>query len=170
MSAPVNPNPHVVGGAQPAQAAQPAHGPAPAGVAAAPTTLQSAGAPPAEKGYIERAILAIKDFFVSLFEKIFFCFKKEETRPAPETVINPQDQERQRQILRFPQLHDHQIIAEFNKLFKDEGTRKFVFEAIGRSAPGFQRPWQSYATIGQNMVNQNPKLLLPYLIQATTPQ
>ncbi len=86
-----------------AQAPQPPaqiKAPAPGGVGAAPTQMQPATQdqpPPKQQGYIQRAVLAIRDFIVWLFERIFFCFKKKETPPAetklasdPTTPVQPQ--------------------------------------------------------------------------------
>lgn len=69
--------------APPAPPFAPAQAPAPRGVGAAPSSITP---PPVEKGYIERAVLAIRDLIVWIFSKLCFCCFKNPSAAAPPTA------------------------------------------------------------------------------------
>lgn len=136
---------------------------APAGVGSAPTTLQ--GKPPAEIAYVERLVMAIKDFITWLFSKIFFWFKKEDA-PAPQPSAEPDLRPQRHEILQRLEntYRSDQLLVLFQQHFSDE-EKNCIYGCLGRSAPSF---WDNPASVierGKGMVEKEPSLILPHLIQ-----
>src|SRR5437868_4664660 len=90
MANPVNQPPQYI--PNPLQPANPVRGPVPGGLGDAPTQLQSnKEEKKEEKGYIERAVHALRDFVVAVFDwlykKLCCCFVKKE--PVPPAAPQP---------------------------------------------------------------------------------
>lgn len=140
-----------------------------------------------EKGYIERGVLAIRDWVIYFFQCLCGCFFKQKERPpSPPFIPAAQTQPPppplpaiQRQPEPQPALPpaprplnalaglrtNEQILTAFERRYLSDKDRKRIYAEIGASAPrgGFQR-MKSDETVGREMVQKDPRLLLFYVI------
>lgn len=145
------------------------------GVGVAPTTMQPAvneptpSQEPKQRGYVYRAIIAIRDWIVWFFSKLFCC-KQEEPVPstAPQSSPTPSQVPQQTapsEAYRISEglRSDMDLLDAFGKL--TEATQKRIYYLIGK-----ENSWgwslRSYETRGKNAVEQNPQLLKNYLEKA----
>lgn len=166
--------------------------PVPGGVGSTPTTLQSARPKepaPEEKGYVERAVHALRDWIVWLFNIMFGCFKKEvppeppklpepaptpapppklpEPTPPPAPPPPPKAQEPPPQpepapAPKFETMGAAALWVSFNQIFSNDESKDFIYVQIGKTYKARNWTW-SHAQLGKWMVEQNPQLLIPFL-------
>jgi hypothetical protein len=178
MAAPVGNQPPAVPLQQPQELVRPG---APLGAGAAPTTMQSAApaAPaPGDIGYVETALIFIKNLLVKLFSMIFFCFKKDEEQPPvppqPNAQHNAQPDAQQPPAERpapvepeLPQpvarvMEDINLLNEFSRLPEDVQNRIYTRIGADRHFHFLRRGNDLEA--GRAKVQANPQILYQYLI------
>lgn len=167
MAAPVgNQQPAI----QPQQPAQPLQGAAPLGNGGAPTTMQPAAAPaPRDVGYVETAVLFIKDLIVKLFSMIFCCFRKAEEPPvqlppAPQPAP-PAEAEPELPRLAARVQEDIDLLNEFGRLPEEVQNRIYIRIGQDRHAYWFRRG--SDLEAGRTKVQEDPRILLQYIVRPT---
>jgi len=162
--------------AQPPAALAPVRQPAPGGVGEAPTTIT--GRDPMPVGYAEMAVLAVKNFIVWLFSKIFCCFMKAEpvpllpvvvpVAPPPAVVAAPPVQVVVTPPPPAPRLNprvqqDIDLLDEFDRLDEEEKNRVYI--KIGQDRHLYYFRIGDDLTAGKNKVLQDPQILLKYIIR-----
>ena len=146
---------------QPAQNAARAafNPPAPLGMAAAPTMMQSAQ-PEAEKGYIETAIAWLCDWAKWVYHKICSFFSKE----APEEIqepIPPPEPIPPAPVPAFVAAFQEQVdlLNAFYAL--PDRVKTIICYQVGRSVAHFWNR-KSYEEIGRREIETNPLVLLRF--------
>ena len=165
MAAPVgNQHPPI----QPHEPARPLKGPAPLGNGGAPTTMQPAAAPaPRDVGYVETAVLFIKDLIVKLFSMIFCCFRKAEEPPVqlPPAAPAPAQAEPELPRLIARVQDDIDLLNEFSRLPEEVQNRIYIRIGQDRHAYWFRRG--SDLEAGRTKVQDDPRILLQYIVRPT---
>ena len=161
MAAPVgNQHPAI----QPHQPAQPLQGAAPLGNGGAPTTMQSAAAPaPRDVGYVETAVLFIRDLIVKLFSMIFCCFRKAEEPPVqlPPAAPAPAEPALPQLVARVQE--DIDLLNEFGRLPEEVQNRIYI--RIGQDRHAYWLRRGSDLEAGRRKVQEDPRILLQYIVR-----
>lgn len=160
--------------------------PAPAGVGAAPTNMESGNGlqpPPAEKGYVETFVHWVAGWVSWLFKKICCCFFKEETPALQPNLASTEHQQaplepnlastEQQQAPPPPTLASPiQEEVNFMRAFEglEELEKKRICMAVGREVHSRANRWQqarfalrSFEDIGMQEIERNPTVLGSHL-------
>lgn len=172
MAHPVGNQPPIV---PPQQPGEPIRPPVPGGNGAAPTTLQPQA--PEEIGYVATAVIFIKNWIVKLFSWICCCFKKEDEPPVPAEpaadnprlgAVPPAQRPNAEQEPEVPQLQagvqeDIDLLNGFRRL--PEAAQNRIYIKIGQERSLHFMRWGDDLTYGKNQVQQNPKILLRFIVR-----
>ena len=132
--------------------------PAPIGVAAAPTTLESAHAP--EKGYVETAIHWLWEWGAWIFNTLFSCFSKTESPPNVEEVLQPPALPEPEPVFVGEFQEEIHLLNALHRL--PEWQQQQIYHHIGlQKAHWWTR--MSYEDRGKLEVRNNPWTLRDYL-------